>query len=105
MWIFLNNAFLSIVEEPGKLDTLLVRARKRGDLERTFPGTPVEETPSRDYRFRARIDRERVAAALADAVRSIRYSNFKDSVPEYLRRSAYHSVWDVMLEYQRDAQS
>ena len=104
MWIFLNNAFLSIVEEQGQTATLLVRARKRGDLERVFPGARVEETPKRDYRFRARVPRELAAATLAEAVRAIAYPNFKNSVTEHLRHTAYSHVWSVMLGYQRDAQ-
>ncbi len=100
MWIFLNHAFLSIVDDG---DALRVRARRRGDLERVFPDAIVEETLHRDYRFRARIDRERVAAALADAVRGIRYPNFKDSVAEHLRHAAYGQVWSVMRRYQQEA--
>lgn len=100
MWIFLNNAFLSIVDADGP--SLLVRARRRGDLERVFPNAEVSETPQRDYRFRARIDRETVAQALAAAARGIRYPNFKDSVAEHLRHAAYAQVWTVMRRYQQE---
>lgn len=104
MWIFLNHAFLSIVDKGGDGTTLRVRARRRGDLERVFPGAAVEETPGRDYRFRAQVDREVVAQALAAAVRGIRYPNFKDSVEEHLRHMAYLDVWSTMARYQREAE-
>jgi hypothetical protein len=100
MWIFLNNAFLSIVDKGGDGTTLLVRARRSGDIERTFPEAKVERTPANDYRFRARLGREVVAAALAEAVRAITYSNFKGSVRELDRHDAYMGVWEVMHHYQ-----
>ena len=37
MWIFLHDAFLSIVDKGGDGSTLLARARQAGDLERVFP--------------------------------------------------------------------
>ena len=37
MWIFLNNAFLSIVDKGGDGSTLLVRARRKDDIGRVFP--------------------------------------------------------------------
>jgi len=72
MWIFLNNAFLSIVDKGGDGSTLLVRAR---------------------------IDRETVALAMAEVVKGIRYSNFKDSVRERSRHDAYMDVWSAMHRY------
>lgn len=101
MWIFLNSAFLSIVDKGGNGSTLLVRARHEGDIERVFPQAAVERTPQHDYRFRARIDREVVAMALAEAVKGIRYSNFKDSVGERSRHDAYMDVWSAMYRYQQ----
>jgi len=100
MWIFLNDAFLSIVDKGGDGSTLLVRARRPGDLERAFPGADVVETPDHDYRFRARLDRETVAQALAQAVRGVDYPNFKDTVRDRDRHDAYLGVWRVMYRYQ-----
>jgi hypothetical protein len=100
MWIFLNNAFLSIVDKGGDGSTLLVRARKLGDIESVFPDAQVTTTPNNDYRFRARVDREAVAAALAEAVRQINYPNFKATVKEHPRHDAYLGVWSVMNSFQ-----
>jgi hypothetical protein len=100
MWIFLNNAFLSIVDKDGDGTTLLVRARREGDIERVFPDASVQITPRNDYRFRARINRESVALAVAESVRGITYGNFKGSVRDCHRHDAYMDVWEVMNRYQ-----
>ncbi len=104
MWVFLNNAFLSIVDKDGDGTTLLVRARRSGDIERVFPGAVIRETPRNDYRYRTRIGREAVASALADAVRAIRYPNFKGSVNENGRHDAYMRVWEAMHRFQGELQ-
>jgi NAD(P)-dependent dehydrogenase (short-subunit alcohol dehydrogenase family) len=64
MWIFLKDSFLSIVDKGGDGTTLLVRARKRGDIENVFPNAKVVEGGGTDYGFRARIHREEVAQAI-----------------------------------------
>jgi hypothetical protein len=100
MWIFLTDAFLSIVDKGGDGATLLVRARRAGDIERVFPGAEVIEGAGSDYRYRARIDREAVAQRLAEQVRSIRYANFKATVKDDRRGDAYLGVWEVMRQAQ-----
>lgn len=112
MWICLNDAFLSIVDEraaathqpntsPDLDDTLLVRARVKGDIERVFGAAyKVERTPHRDYMYRARIRREDVAHALMAEVFGLDYGNFKDSVREDDRHSAYAAMWSVMYRLQ-----
>jgi hypothetical protein len=103
MWLFLNDAFLSIVQPPGPGRDLLVRARFRLDIETIFPRAKVTETPSRDYRYRATISREAVANAMADEVRRIAYGNFKGSVGDRKRHDDYLKVWGVMnAAQQRD---
>jgi hypothetical protein len=54
-----------------------------------------------DYRYRARIDREHVADAIAEAIRTIKYGNFKNTVMEADRHDAYFEVWEDMYAYQR----
>ncbi|SCM71578.1 conserved hypothetical protein [uncultured Pleomorphomonas sp.] len=113
MWIFLNNAFVSIVDPKASYaggkgpvsDELLVRARFKGDIERVFPesAADVTETPGRDYRFRALIDRAQVMNTISDAISGIDYFNFKGSVPpaEKWRHDAYMGCWSVMEREQR----
>lgn len=112
MWVFLNDAMLSIVEpgpNPGvpgwqpaekAKDLLLVRGRVRGDIERVFPGQKVYRTDGRDYLFRALVPRLIVARAMASQVEAISYSNFKGSVAEKDRHDAYAGVWGVMHRFQ-----
>lgn len=99
-WIFFNNAFLSIVQPPGPKYLLLVRSRVAGDIERVFPGTKVQVTPSRDYRFRALVPRVKVADAIRDQILAIDYGNFKNSTLERDRHDAYARVWSVMYRLQ-----
>ena len=98
MWVFLNNAFLSIVAHREQPDAMLVRARLPGDIERVFPDADVSQTPEADYLFRATIHRSLVADALAKAVRGIDYHNFKASVvhDERKRLGGYYGVWNAM---------
>lgn len=101
MWIFLSGSFLSIVDKGDATgQTLLVRARKAGDIGAVFPDAEVIEGAGTDYRYRARIDRERVAQAMADQVRGIRYGNFKATVKDRERHDACMRVWDVMYAFQ-----
>ena len=73
MWVFFPNSFVSIVDKgdaSGK--TLLVRARRKGEIEAIFPDAEVIEGAGTDYRYHARIDREEVAQRVSDAIRGIR---------------------------------
>lgn len=97
MWIFLNDSFISIVAHYGLPNSLLVRARRAGDIERAIPAAAgkVQLTPEADYRYRATLPRATVEQALIDAVDAIDYPNFKNSIdPRDTTRSAvYGAVW------------
>lgn len=102
MWLFLNDAMLSVVNDPQQPRNLLVRARRAGEIDRTFPGAKVQTTKARDYRFRASIPRIRVGDVLAAKVARIDYGNFKASVKDESRHDAYLRVWQAMANYQRE---
>jgi hypothetical protein len=102
MWVFLNDSYLSIVQKPGDTDVLTVRARIKGDIEAVFPDANVTEGTGTDYRYRAKIDRERVARVMFDRVMELTAPNFKASVRDEKRHSAYMDVWDVMFRYQEN---
>ena len=103
MWIFLSDSFLSIVDKGDKSGrTLLVRARRKGDIENVFPQAEVIQGSGTDYQYRARIGREEVALRAADEVRGVKYPNFKSTVKEHARHAAYMSVWDAMYQYQQE---
>lgn len=96
MWVCLNNAFLSVVSKDCAADELLVRARRAGDIERVFPTAVVRQSSTTDYRYRAVVKRDTVAAAMVAAVKDLDYANFKDSVDDDELYNAYSSVWSVM---------
>lgn len=123
MWVFLNDAFFSIVDEKAKQakfgvkpakrkindrDILVVRARRKGDIERVFSQhmklydrkLEVTESAVTDYQFRARIPRGVVKEVMVAEVQRITYGNFKDSVAEDDLHHAYSSVWGVMYRLQ-----
>lgn len=100
MWICFSDSFLSIVEPAEKDGTLLVRARRDGDIERVFAGAKVEKTPGRDYLFRARLPREQVASVVSRHVAGIDYGNFKNSVKNNKLHDAFAGVWSIMARLQ-----
>lgn len=102
MWIFLKDAFLSIVAVKGRSDVLKVRARFQGDIERVFPDASVSVDAGTDYKFRALVDRAAVAEALAEQARGITATNFKNSVAERWRHDVYLDVWNVMFKAQKE---
>lgn len=104
MWIFLSDAFLSVVADKDDPSgpRLLVRARREGDIERVFPEADVATTIAADYRFRAWLPRERVAAVLRQQVENLAYANFKSSIDDHAYHNAAMDVWHVMDGYQGD---
>ncbi len=109
MWIFLDDAFYSIVEKKKGDRHLLVRARFKGDIERHFPHAEVKEIPGTDYRFRADVDRLEVVAMVNAYAFNIDYPNFKDQVVKksndpfrFVRVDAYSDVWEVMYKEQHN---
>ena len=107
MWLMTTRGFYSIVEDFHDRDQLLVRARVREDLGAVadlVPGLEVEETPERDYRFRASVARDVWASAVAQLAREIDYPNFKNAVAERQgvdRAHVYGDVWATLLELQQ----
>lgn len=102
MWIFRNDAMLSVVQDRDNKDRLLVRARKDGDIETVFPNADTFTDAGADYRFRAWIPREEVAKAVYESVMNIDYGNFKDSINKLDkdRKYAYMDVWTAMYKLQ-----
>ena len=101
VWIFANDAFVSIVADRDDSSRLLIRARVAGDIERVFPSAEVVESRGTDYRFRAFVHRRALADVLAAQIRAIKYPNFKGSVEEDDRHGAYLEVWQVMNDFGR----
>lgn len=100
MWVFLSDAFLSIVQDKTDHKVLVVRARRPGDIESVFPGALVRSINGRDYQFRAHIAREAVATAMFEQVQNLSHTNFKDSVRDIPYHNACSAVWNVMARLQ-----
>jgi hypothetical protein len=108
MWVFLNDAFLSIVEDRRRPSHLLVRARKAGDIEAAFRGIstgPVVHTPDADYAYRTSVPRSAVQTMMREATERIDYDNFKNSVADDQRHDAYVECWGIMESWQRAMES
>ena len=100
MWICLNKAFLSVVQNRDDPNTLLVRARVAGHIQQVFPEAKVFTDSKADYLYRAFIGRKAVAQAVAASIEDIDYDNFKDSVDDDQLHVAYMKVWGVMEKLQ-----
>ena len=103
MWVVLNNAFFSIVQNENNEEELLVRARVKGDIEKIFPKANVFEDNYADYKYRSFMNRETVASTIKEKVLNINYGNFKSSVSnsDYERSSAYAGVWSALYKLQK----
>lgn len=96
MWLILNDAFFSIVQKDCARGEVLVRARRKGDIEKVFPGAKVARGAANDYLYRARIQKDDVKRALAIEVDRVTYPNFKDSVADPELHRACLRVWWAM---------
>lgn len=97
MWVCLNSGFVSIVENHFDKNTLLVRARRRQDVQNFLDADvgkyPITETLDSDYRFRAVVPREELAIRMVKHIAKINYGNFKDSTKNGELQRFYGEVW------------
>ncbi len=100
MWLFMSNAYLSIVAHKDSTSTLLVRSRVEGHIQAVFNDAEVFTDPNADYFFRSFISRHRVADAIAKSVEGISYYNFKNSVSDTDLHASYFDVWCSMRNLQ-----
>jgi 8-oxo-dGTP pyrophosphatase MutT (NUDIX family) len=110
MWLMTIFGFFSIVPKPGDAGAgmLTIRARVKADLEALRAAylpemREIAENAGTDYRHRARVPREALAAALQQIVLDLDYGNFKNAVQETqgtLRSQLYHQVWNVLYHLQ-----
>jgi len=100
MWLCGSDYFLSIVDDKEVDGCLVVRARRKGDIQKLFPDAKVKTLRGRDYQFRAHVKRELIADAVAAQVMSISYGNFKDSVANDELHHAYSKFWHIHADLQ-----
>ena len=98
MWIAMNDSFISIVADRNDELSVVVRARVKEDLESLFKEhvDDIVETDDSDYRFRLFLDQHYVAMTIEERIININYHNFKDSVKQSWRKTAYMQIWSVM---------
>lgn len=120
MWLMLTTGALSIVERnpkttpEGDTRTMVVRSRRAEWIdafrEKFCPelGETLHLT-GKDYQYRAYADPDKLAIAVARAVLSIDYHNFKsatetakhglkDAKLRHSLHSAYSSIWNTLLD-------
>lgn len=95
MWIYMSEAFFSIVAHNAATGVLIVRARVRGDIERVFGAVPITESYEWDYRYRAFLSRHDVADAIAQRIVDLPYPDVKGSVEDPVRKAVYTQVWNA----------
>jgi hypothetical protein len=101
MWIFMQDAFLSVTEHESEPRLFVIGARVRGDIERVFPEADVIEAVDGDYRFCTSLPRERVSQAISLRVGKIKYPSFHNSIEDADRKAAYLNVWGCMYDEQQ----
>lgn len=111
MWLMTTQGFYSAVEHRGKKDTILVRARVRGDLERLKKQLPAAKVKGRiyrddtaDYPFRLDLSRAEFGTVLLGLEDDIDYANFKSAVAKkqgHRRAGVYHRIWSVLCDLEQ----
>lgn len=108
MWVFIPGAFVSIVAHREDRETLIVRARRREDLDKFFGVLGVGlgwevpeifETSRADYPFRVYAPRDRVVEAMELHTAQIAYDNFKAAPANAKRQGMLHRVWVAVRDW------
>ena len=106
MWLITTRGFYSVVEHRSDPERLIVRARRREDLEalaELIPDLEIFSDRRADYRWRAVVARAEWALAVAQLAAEIDYSNFKSAVGQRQddeRAGLYAEVWRVLYGLQ-----
>lgn len=106
MWLFTKEGFFSAVQHKDDPDTIHVRGRFKGDLERLWRkylegGPIVEYTPDNDYPFRMDVSRTSWSIIVEAEAKSIDYENFKNAVHDGTKRDrAYLDIWAALRRQQ-----
>lgn len=108
MWLLTSIGFFSVVAHRDEPNTVLIRARRREDLEALrrgyLPDIEILENAGSDYAFRAFVERYEWEYACQRLAADIDYPNFKDAVAERQgteRAALYARLWESLHELQR----
>ena len=103
MWLMTQHGFFSVIEDEDPA-YLLIRARRKGDLENlsnlvTFKAT-VEDTKEADYRYSIRLKKGSARRLLAATFDRIDYPNFRDAIsktPDQREKIfSYRQIWSTL---------
>jgi len=97
MWIFLNEAFVSLENHPVKTNYLIVKACRDGDIQKIFADVQVWEEETGECRFRALVSRQEAAYAVMDQVIGINYFKFEESITDKTLEGIYSRVWSTLI--------
>jgi len=100
MWIFTQDAYITISQDANERDRFMIRARVKGDIEKLFPKAQVIRMDDADFLFRAFVPKKRVIAVLSRAIGDIEYTSFKGGVTDRCRKYFYDQVWSIMADMQ-----
>ena len=104
MWVITRDGFISVVRHRDIEGAMLVRARRREDLERPFGHLGlVEEDGAADYRFRMVVPVEDLESFLVSSVEEIDYdTHAKEAMAggDTQRYRAYLTVWSALYRLQ-----
>ena len=108
MWLITTRGFYSVVEHRSDPERLIVRARRREDLEalaELIPDLEIFSDRRADYRWRAVVSRSEWVVALALLAGEIDYPNFKNAVAKRQgeeRARCYSEIWRILYALQQD---
>lgn len=95
MWICTNFGFFSIVKDTKNKDHLLIRARRKEDLEELlkYVNADIVVTPDNDYHYRVSLHKYSVSDIISLRIDDIDYTNFKNSVNDPDLHHMYEMWW------------
>lgn len=96
MYVFTDNAFLSILAHASDERLLEVRARYSGDIERTFPESEVAFTAGNDFPYSTSVSRDRAAERIALRVQHVGYHHYNPGAEEPWRQNIYEQVEAIL---------
>lgn len=100
MWICLNDAFISVVQDRKVGGQLVVRARSVDHLKALFPDRRIYTSRKSDYVARCYVTKREFADFISEKVIDLDYDNFKSSVKDVDLHNLYADFWWLHRDYQ-----
>jgi hypothetical protein len=109
MWLATEKGFYSIVinhESKSEGSEIIIRARKKDDLENLNTGRKIHVNKNKDYAYRIFVSRHLLLKLLIQLGSELDYSNFKNhikSIPSQKDKAeSYGRIWSIMNDYQEN---